>query len=140
MNSLQIRKAIAWTLILALGMGNISQAVALTLATTPLAATTTSVVRPNLMYVLDDSGSMAWDYTPDYINDATITDPTNAGVGPPGSSGDTGSVTISGGVITGITAVGGNVYGNGTPTAVIMGAGTGAAATVTMLAAAMSML
>ncbi len=134
MNHFQIRKAIAWVLILALCMGNVSQAVAitLTLASTPLAASTTSVVRPNLMYVLDDSGSMAWDYTPDYINDATITDPTNAGVGPPGSSGDTGSVTISGGVITGITAVGGNTYGNGTPTAVIMGAGTGAAASVTM--------
>lgn len=40
-----------------------------TLATTPLANSTSSAVRPNIMYVLDDSGSMAWDYTPDYIND-----------------------------------------------------------------------
>ncbi|MCK9388814.1 MAG: PilC/PilY family type IV pilus protein [Sulfuritalea sp.] len=132
MKTIQFRRAVAWFLMLALSIGSITQAMALTLATTPLAASTTSVVRPNLMYVLDDSGSMAWDYTPDYINDATVTDPTNAGLAPPGSSGDTGSVTIVGGVITAITAVGGNVYGNGTPTAVIMGAGTGAAAAVTM--------
>jgi type IV pilus assembly protein PilY1 len=132
MKTIQFRRIVACVLMLSLSIGNITQAVALTLATTPLAASTTSVVRPNLMYVLDDSGSMAWDYTPDYINDGTITDPTNLGVGPPGSSGDTGSVTIVGGVITAITAVGGNTYGHATPTAVIMGAGTGAAASVTM--------
>ncbi|MCX7156135.1 MAG: PilC/PilY family type IV pilus protein [Rhodocyclales bacterium] len=135
MKTLQFRRALAWLLILALSAGNITQAVALTLASTPLAATTTSVVRPNLMYVLDDSGSMAWDYTPDYINDATITDPTNAGVTPPGSSGDRGTATVAGGVITAIAATGGNVYGHGTPTVLIESpTGTGAAATVTLAA------
>jgi type IV pilus assembly protein PilY1 len=29
-----------------------------------------SGVRPNIMFILDDSGSMAWDYSPDYINDS----------------------------------------------------------------------
>ena len=38
------------------------------LADAPLASTTSSV-KPNLMFVLDDSGSMGWDYTPDYIDD-----------------------------------------------------------------------
>jgi type IV pilus assembly protein PilY1 len=127
-----LRKPIAWLLIFLLGYVPVLQAATLTLASTPLAATTTSVVRPNLMYVLDDSGSMGWDYTPDYINDATVTDPTNAGIGPPGSSGDTGSITIAGGVITAISAVGANVYQHATPTVLIQGDGTGAAATVTM--------
>lgn len=40
------------------------------LADAPLASTTSSV-KPNLMFVLDDSGSMAWDYTPDYVNDSS---------------------------------------------------------------------
>jgi type IV pilus assembly protein PilY1 len=35
------------------------------LATVPMATSTTTTVKPNLMYVLDDSGSMAWDYMPD---------------------------------------------------------------------------
>jgi type IV pilus assembly protein PilY1 len=127
-----IGRLLAWAMSASLTLGNISQVSALTLAQTPLAASTTSVVRPNLMYVLDDSGSMAWDYTPDYINDASITDPTNPGLTPPGSSGDIGQVTVTAGAITAITALGGNVYGQGTPTVLIQGAGTGAAATVTL--------
>lgn len=130
----RFRKPASWLLIFLLGYGQVFQVAALTLANTPLAATTTTTVRPNIMYVLDDSGSMAWDYTPDYINDATVTDPTNAGLTPPGSSGDTGAFSISGGAITSITAVGGNVYEHGTPTVLIQGDGTGAAATVTLAA------
>ncbi|MCM2306028.1 MAG: PilC/PilY family type IV pilus protein [Sulfuritalea sp.] len=134
MNMTSIRRPLAWVLIFLLSYGQALQAATLNLATTPLAATTTSVVRPNLMYVLDDSGSMAWDYTPDYINDATVTDPTNAGITPPGSAGDRGVATVSGGVITAISAIGGNIYEHGTPTVLIQGAGTGAAATVTLAA------
>ena len=37
------------------------------LATSPLATSTTSVVQPNLMLMLDDSGSMDWDYMPDVV-------------------------------------------------------------------------
>jgi type IV pilus assembly protein PilY1 len=35
------------------------------LATSPMATSTATPVKPNLMFVLDDSGSMAWDYMPD---------------------------------------------------------------------------
>lgn len=31
----------------------------------PMAATGTSVVKPNIMFILDDSGSMAWNFLPD---------------------------------------------------------------------------
>lgn len=132
MNIQSMRKSIAWLLIFLLSYGNLAQAATLNLAATPLAATTTTVVRPNLMYVLDDSGSMGWDYTPDYINDNPITDPTNVLYGPNGSSGDIGNVTIAGGVITAISAVGGNIYQHADPTVLIQGDGNGAAATVTM--------
>ena len=35
------------------------------LATSPMANSATTTVKPNLMFVLDDSGSMDWDYMPD---------------------------------------------------------------------------
>lgn len=38
---------------------------AVELATAPMATSTTTTVKPNLMFVLDDSGSMSWDYMPD---------------------------------------------------------------------------
>ncbi|MBU3736288.1 MAG: hypothetical protein FGM62_04850, partial [Methylobacterium sp.] len=37
------------------------------IANTPLSSPNTSVVRPNLMFVLDDSGSMNYEYTPDAV-------------------------------------------------------------------------
>ena len=38
---------------------------------TPLAtAATAATVLPNVMFLLDDSGSMAWDYMPDNVNDS----------------------------------------------------------------------
>jgi type IV pilus assembly protein PilY1 len=37
------------------------------LADTPLANSPSTSVLPNLMYILDDSGSMAWNYMPDFI-------------------------------------------------------------------------
>ncbi|WP_082794242.1 pilus assembly protein [Thauera humireducens] len=40
------------------------------LATSPLANATTTNVRPNLMFILDDSGSMNWDYMPDLVVDS----------------------------------------------------------------------
>lgn len=39
------------------------------LASSPLANSTTTSVKPNLMFTLDDSGSMASNYTPDWAND-----------------------------------------------------------------------
>ena len=38
------------------------------IASEPL-STGVSGVKPNIMFVLDDSGSMAWDYLPDHVND-----------------------------------------------------------------------
>ncbi|NIO40776.1 MAG: hypothetical protein GTO41_11715, partial [Burkholderiales bacterium] len=37
------------------------------IAPAPLANASTAVVKPNLMFILDDSGSMGWDYMPDYV-------------------------------------------------------------------------
>lgn len=41
------------------------------LATTPLANSSTTVVKPNIMFTLDDSGSMDRDYLPDWANSNT---------------------------------------------------------------------
>jgi type IV pilus assembly protein PilY1 len=56
---------IGMALILGLALPFGSQAATTTLATAPLVNSTTSPVLPNLMFVLDDSGSMDWDYLPD---------------------------------------------------------------------------
>ncbi len=46
-----------------------SLAASLALATSPLATSTTSTVKPNLLLVLDNSGSMDWDHMPDDASD-----------------------------------------------------------------------
>lgn len=46
-----------------------SHAAVTELADVPLAQATTATVRPNLFYILDDSGSMMQQYTPDYVSD-----------------------------------------------------------------------
>lgn len=40
------------------------------LATEPLANATTTAVLPNLMFILDGSGSMDWNYLPDWVDDS----------------------------------------------------------------------
>lgn len=40
----------------------------ITLAPAPLLSSNSSNVKPNLLFILDDSGSMDWDYVPDWIN------------------------------------------------------------------------
>ncbi len=47
-----------------------AEAATVSLATSPLATSTTTVVKPNVLLVLDDSGSMAWDHMPDDTTDA----------------------------------------------------------------------
>lgn len=42
------------------------------LATAPLVNSTTSTVLPNLMFVMDNSGSMSQEYTPDWVSDYDI--------------------------------------------------------------------
>ncbi len=49
----------------ALPRGAIAAGTAVQLATVPMATSTPTTVQPNLMFMLDDSGSMAWDYLPD---------------------------------------------------------------------------
>jgi type IV pilus assembly protein PilY1 len=43
----------------------------LSLATAPLANSTNSSVLPNLMFILDTSGSMGWDYLPDWAGESS---------------------------------------------------------------------
>lgn len=38
------------------------------LTTSPLQTSTSRLVKPNIFYVLDDSGSMKWDFLPDWVN------------------------------------------------------------------------
>jgi type IV pilus assembly protein PilY1 len=38
------------------------------LGTVPMANASDTVVKPNVMFILDDSGSMAWEYLPDSVN------------------------------------------------------------------------
>ena len=40
------------------------------LANAPLASTTSAQVKPNIMFILDTSGSMGWDFLPDSVNDS----------------------------------------------------------------------
>ncbi len=44
------------------------------LATAPLANSTTTTVKPNLMFILDTSGSMGFNYLPDWVNDSLCWD------------------------------------------------------------------
>ncbi|MDB5772916.1 MAG: pilY1 [Burkholderia sp.] len=49
--------------------GTVAQAASTDISQSPLAsATTAAVVKPNLMFILDDSGSMDWDFLPDGAN------------------------------------------------------------------------
>jgi type IV pilus assembly protein PilY1 len=61
-------KKILW---LGLLLPGILQAEFLDLATMPLQTSGSSDVKPNLMFVLDNSGSMAWDYAPDWANSSS---------------------------------------------------------------------
>ncbi len=55
-------------LILASLMTNVVQAAPLDLATIPLANSPTVPIQPNLLFIMDDSGSMGRDYMPDWAN------------------------------------------------------------------------
>ncbi len=66
LNALQNRKL---KKILSVGMALLvmGNAFAVDLSNTPLVTSTATSVRPNMMFVLDDSGSMASDFMPDYV-------------------------------------------------------------------------
>ena len=63
----------AWVIGLSIGANALSYAATTDLASQPLASTTASVVRPNILFTLDESGSMAWNYLPDYAGGTTYT-------------------------------------------------------------------
>lgn len=60
----------ALSLLLLVLSTNYSHAATTDLGTAPLVSATTGDVLPNLMYILDNSGSMDWDYMPDFVNDS----------------------------------------------------------------------
>lgn len=53
-------------LLVTLTLPSLALAAPITLATAPLTTSTTSSVKPNLMFIIDDSGSMNWNYLPDW--------------------------------------------------------------------------
>ncbi|MDD0812584.1 PilC/PilY family type IV pilus protein [Curvibacter sp. RS43] len=61
-------RAPLWVWILALGLSQGSQASLTDLASAPLETASPGQVKPNILFVLDDSGSMVWDYLPDWAN------------------------------------------------------------------------
>ena len=65
----RLRKAVAYGVLTSLlATSSPPSYAALTqLATAPLASTTSAQVKPNIMFLLDTSGSMAWDYLPDSV-------------------------------------------------------------------------
>ncbi|MDD5179756.1 MAG: hypothetical protein PHT15_00660, partial [Gallionellaceae bacterium] len=64
-STLKIRHILAATVAFVFTASTLAWGAATDLATEPL-ATSSSAVRPNLLFTLDDSGSMGWDYLPDY--------------------------------------------------------------------------
>lgn len=67
-----LRTCIAQALLVTAGMAGVvvsALPAGVTLSNEPLAQPATAV-KPNIMFILDDSGSMGQDFTPDYVNDS----------------------------------------------------------------------
>jgi len=60
---------LAFALVASLALPLPSLAASIALATSPLTTSTTTTVQPNLLLVLDNSGSMDWDHMPDDASD-----------------------------------------------------------------------
>ena len=60
------RRLLGALLVAQLALTTPLHAASMALATAPLATSTTSTVQPNIMFILDDSGSMDWNYLPDW--------------------------------------------------------------------------
>jgi type IV pilus assembly protein PilY1 len=75
-----------------IGAPTAALAAATDLATVPLQTSVTSKVKPNLLYTLDDSGSMGWDYLPDYVDDSGNSGSQNPGHCRSGNPGNTPSL------------------------------------------------
>ena len=69
-NQLNIRcLLIALALVSSLTLPTPAMSALVNLATSPLATSTTSTVKPNLLFIIDNSGSMVWDHMPDDLTD-----------------------------------------------------------------------
>lgn len=71
------KRLLGLTLCATLALPVPSMAGTIALATAPLADSTTSSVLPNLMFILDNSGSMGQDYTPDYLMNYSVSPANN---------------------------------------------------------------
>ena len=65
-----VRHVLTVVFLLCMASSHQAMAAALDLATIPLANSPTVTIQPNLLFVLDDSGSMDWGYMPDWANDS----------------------------------------------------------------------
>lgn len=72
-----LANAVKWAAALLIGLPiSVAQAQqALDIATSPLSNSGSKKVKPNMLYVLDDSGSMGRDYMPDWANDSSGSHP-----------------------------------------------------------------
>jgi type IV pilus assembly protein PilY1 len=99
MKNLNRKLVLAFSLALACSLPLAASAGELNISTDPL-GTGASSIKPNVMFILDDSGSMASDYMPDYVNDSHNTGgtpPTTAACFDTGDDGDgSGGGTIDG--------------------------------------------
>ncbi len=64
-------QSVAWVAGLVIAACAQTYAATTDLASAPLSTSSASVVRPNILFTLDDSGSMDWDYLPDYAGGRT---------------------------------------------------------------------
>ena len=92
----------------ALGFSSAVESGTLTLATEPLGTATTSI-KPNVMFLLDDSGSMYREFMPEYVVAPTPAAPSTLGVLIPGTAacfdnGDTGDGEAAGDIAGTINA------------------------------------
>jgi type IV pilus assembly protein PilY1 len=72
-------RALCSTILLSMMLPLPANAGFVSLATSPLADATAGTVKPNIMFVLDDSGSMGWDFLPDWANSGSAYLFNNAG-------------------------------------------------------------
>ena len=94
----------------ALGFSSAVESGTLTLATEPLGTATTSI-KPNVMFLLDDSGSMYREFMPEYVVAPTPAAPSTLGVLIPGTAacfdnGDTGDGEAAGDIAAPSTRAG----------------------------------
>jgi len=76
--STRLVRALGCTLILG-SLTNLAPAALTDLASAPLETSTSTLVKPNILFILDDSGSMTWDFLPDWANTTTDSLARNAG-------------------------------------------------------------